>query len=145
MTRDETRTRRYQFAGASALTVLTWYGLPDAVRSRKARMLIKSGLLVVTAVGAAMIPQVYPDGVHHAPGQSGKNAEAPHTGRALVATAAVLLGTIWFEKAVFARGERRRTQGVTCAHSRVAAAMALLTTALASLDWTGASKASRDA
>ncbi|MHB1009500.1 MAG: hypothetical protein ACYC1E_09775 [Propionibacteriaceae bacterium] len=141
MTLDDTRTRRYEFAGASALTVLTWYALPDVVRSRRARMLVKAGLLVVTAVGAAMIPQVYPDVAHHAPAPYGKEAEPLRARRALAATAAALLGTIWFEKAVFARGERRRTNGVRCPHTRAAAAMALVTGAAAAIDWTGASKA----
>ena len=140
MTLDDTRARRYEFAGASALTVLTWYAVPDVIRGRRARVLVKSGLLVVSAVGAAMIPQVYPQVTHHPSAPYGDEAEPHRVRRALTATAAALLGTIWFEKAVFARGERRRMNGVRCPHTRAAAALALLTGAAAVIDWTGASK-----
>ena len=44
MTLDDPRTSRLAFAGVAALTVLTWYALPDAVRSRRARTVIKAGL-----------------------------------------------------------------------------------------------------
>lgn len=128
-------TTRLAFAGVSALTVLTWYALPDAVRSRPARMLIKAGLLAVTAAGVAMIPQVYPDAerltkepVIDLP-PSAKTALLVGTG--LVAVA----GTIWGEKAIYARGERVRADGVRCAHTPAAAALALATGAFALVDW----------
>ena len=61
MTLNDPRTSRLAFAGVAALTVLTWYALPDAVRSRRARTVIKAGLLGVTAAGPAMILQVLPE------------------------------------------------------------------------------------
>ena len=57
---EDLKTSRYAFAGVGFLTVLTWYALPDAVRSRSARGVIKAALLAVTAAGVAEIPRVYP-------------------------------------------------------------------------------------
>ncbi len=57
---DSSTKNRLAFAGVSALTVLTWYALPDAVRSRPARTVIKAGLLGVTAAGVAMMPADLP-------------------------------------------------------------------------------------
>lgn len=136
MTMDDPSTNRLAFAGVSALTVLTWYALPDAVRSRRAWALIKAGLLGVTAAGAAMIPQVFPEVRDFRP-EPPIDLPAPAlaalgVGAAAVATA----GTIWFEKAVFAGGERRRARGVRCAHTPAAVAMALVTGAVALVDWT---------
>ena len=42
MTLNDPMTSRLAFAGVAALTVLTWYALPDAVRSRRARTVIKA-------------------------------------------------------------------------------------------------------
>ncbi len=62
MTLDGLRTRRLAFAaGVAALAVRTWYALPDAVRVRQARAVIKAGHLGVTAVGTAMILQMLPE------------------------------------------------------------------------------------
>ena len=92
------RTSCLVFAGASALTVLTWYALPDAVRSRRARTVIKAGLLGVTAAGAATIPQVFPEELQLKPDLrididlSGPARAAVAVGATAVATVA----TIWF-------------------------------------------------
>ena len=75
MTLNDPRTSRLAFAGVAALTVLTWYALPDAVRSRRARTVIKAGHLGVTAAGPAMILQVFPDE---------RRASADHSIRRLV-------------------------------------------------------------
>ena len=129
MTLNDPRTSRLAFAGVAALTVLTWYALPDAVRSRRARTVIKAGLLGVTAAGAAMIPQVFPEERQLKPDLrididlSGPARAAVAVGATAVATVA----TIWFEKAIYARGERKRARGVRCAHTPAAAAMALAT------------------
>jgi len=112
MTLDDPTTRRLAFAGVSALTVLTWYALPDAVRSRGARVVIKTGLLGVTAAGVAMMPQVYPEA----------RTFRPQRG-------------IWGEKAIYARGERRRARGVRCAHTPAAVAMAMATGVVTVVDW----------
>lgn len=136
MTMDEPRTNRLAFAGVSALTVLTWYALPDAVRSRRARAVIKAGLLGVTAAGAAMIPQVFPE-VRDFRLEPFNDLPAPAVAALGVgATALATVGTIWFEKAVFASGERKRARGVRCAHTPAAVAMALATGAVALADWT---------
>ena len=136
MTLDDPRTSRLAFAGVAALTVLTWYALPDAVRSRRARTVIKAGLLGVTAAGAAMIPQVFPEERQLKPDL---RIDLPGPARAALAvgaTAVATVATIWFEKAIYARGERKRARGVRCAHTPAAAAMALATGAAALIDWT---------
>ena len=133
---DDSRTNRLAFAGVSALTVLTWYALPDAMRSRRARGVIKVGLLGVTAAGAAMIPQVFPE-ARELKLEPPVDLPAPALAAlALGATAAATVGTIWFEKVVFAYGERQRASGVRCAHTPAALAMALATGAAALVDWT---------
>jgi hypothetical protein len=136
MTLDDPSTSRLAFAGVAALTVLTWYALPDGVRSRRARTVIKAGLLGVTAAGAAMIPQVFPEERQLKPDL---RIDLPGPARAALAvgaTAVATVGTIWFEKAIYARGERKRARGVRCAHTPAAAAMALATGAAALVDWT---------
>ena len=136
MTLDDPRTSRLAFAGASALTVLTWYALPDAVRSRRARAVIKAGLLGVSAAGVAMIPRVFPEARRLKPGP-GVDLPGPVVGALAVGgTAVAAAGTIWLEKAIYARGERKRARGVRCAHTPAAAAMALATGAAALVDWT---------
>lgn len=129
------RTDRAAFAAISALTVLTWYALPDAVRSRPARAVIKVGLLGVTAAGVTQIPRVYPDMTSRTP-----EIEVP--GPLAMVGGLVVLGagsavTIWLEKVIFAAGERARARGVRCAHTPIAAALALATGAAALAGWPG--------
>ncbi len=136
MTLDDPRSRRLEFAGVSALTVLTWYALPDAVRSRRARAVIKVGLLGVSAVGVLMIPQVFPEAQRL---KLEPRMDLPVPAIAALAvggTAVATAGTIWLEKAVYALGERQRARGVRCAHTRAATAMALAAGAAALVDWT---------
>jgi hypothetical protein len=133
---DDPRTNHLVFAGVSALTVLTWYALPDAVRSRRARAMIKAGLLGVTAAGAAMFPQVFPEVRDDRP-EPRIDLPVPALVALGVGAAAVAsAGTIGFERAVFASGERRRASGVRCAHTPAAVAMALVTGAIALVNWT---------
>ena len=136
MTLDDPRTSRLAFAGVAALTVLTWYALPDAVRSRRARAVIKAGLLGVSAAGAAMIPQVFPEARRLKPGPGIDLPGPALAALAVGATAVATAGTMWFEKVIYAYGERKRARGVRCAHTRAAAAMALATGAAAVVDWT---------
>ena len=136
MTLDDPRTSRLAFAGVSALTVLTWYALPDAVRSRRARVVIKAGLLGVSAAGVAMIPQVFPGARRLMPGPRIDLPGPALAALAVGATAVAAGGAIWCEKAIYARGERQRARGVHCAHTPAAAAMALATGAAALVDWT---------
>jgi hypothetical protein len=136
MTLDDPKTSRLAFAGVSALTVLTWYALPDAVRSRPARAVIKVGLLGLSAAGVAMIPQVFPE-ARRLKLEPGTDLPGPAVAALAVgATAVATGGTIWLEKAIYARGERIRARGVRCAHTPAAAAMALVTGAAALVDWT---------
>jgi len=132
---DDSRTNRLAFAGVSALTVLAWYALPDAVRSRRARGVIKAGLLGVTTAGAAMIPNVFPEATHLKPEPPVTVPQPVVIALGLGASAAATAATVWFEKAIFAHGERRRARGVRCAHTPAAAAMAVATGAAALVDW----------
>ncbi|MBI4900495.1 MAG: peptidase S9 [Actinobacteria bacterium] len=141
MTLDHATKSRLEFAGVGALTVLTWYALPDVLHSRPGRALVKAVLLGVTAAGAGTIPQVYPMAREPSPARAGGAARPAPAGRAVAAAALGTLLTVWFEKVVFAAGERRRTDGARCAHTRAAAEIALLTGAAALIDWTGASRA----
>ncbi|MDO5533720.1 MAG: hypothetical protein Q4F65_03605 [Propionibacteriaceae bacterium] len=113
------------------VTTLAWYALPDAVRSRPARALLKAGLLV--AGGAVWVQARTPDDRV----QSGPDAfddalaavnEAP--GKALAIGGTVLaLGTalsVAGEKAIFAFGERRRARGVRFAHTLPALGLGVL-------------------
>ena len=135
MTLDDSRTSRALFAGVSFLTVLTWYALPDAVRSRKARGVIKTGLLGLTLAGASMIPEVYPE-ARSLTSQPKLDLPTPAIAAiAAGATTVAVAGTIWGEKAVFAHGERKRASGVRCAHTPLALVLALATGAASLVDW----------
>ena len=135
MTLDGSRTSRVLFAGVSFLTVLTWYALPDAVRSRKARGAIKAGLLGVTLAGAAMIPQVFPEARRLTSLPQVDLPKPAIAALALGTTTVAAAGTLWAEKAVFAHGERKRASGARCAHTPVALALALATGAVSLVDW----------
>ncbi|NLI86259.1 MAG: peptidase S9 [Propionibacterium sp.] len=128
-------TDRAAFAAVSAATVLAWYALPDVVRSRGVRVAVKAGLLGVTAAGAAMVPRVYPE-VRALQAEPKVDLPAPAVAALAVgATAGLTALTVWAEKALYARGERRRAEGVRWAHTPLALAMALGTGAIALLDW----------
>ena len=136
MTLDDPRTSRLALAGVWALTVLTWYALPDAVRSGRARAVIKVGLLAVTAAGTAVIPQVFPE-ARLLKTQPRADLPAPAiAGIVIGAAATATICTVWFEKVIYAHGERKRARGVRCAHTPAAIAMALATGAGALIDWT---------
>jgi hypothetical protein len=132
---DDPRTRRLAFAGVSALTVLTWYALPDAVRSRRARAVIKTGLLGVSAAGATMIPHIFPETRQLTLPPSLDMHGSARVALSIGALAVAAAGTIWFEKFVYARGERLRASGVRCAHTPAALAIALATGEAALIDW----------
>lgn len=131
----DSRTNRLAFAGFSALTVLTWYALPDAVRSRRARAVIKAGLLGVTAAGVAMIPQVFSEAPQLTKDPPIDLPRPALTALSIGAAVIGIAGTIWGERAIYARGERIRVSGVRCAHTPAAVAMALATGAVTLVDW----------
>lgn len=102
------------------LGTVAWYALPDLVRSRAARAVLKSGL--VAAGGAAYVltqrpetPQQGPDAFDEALAAVNEDPR-----RTLGITAAVLAGStalgIAGERAIFRFGERRRARGVRGAH-----------------------------
>ncbi len=137
MTLSDPTTSRLAFAGVSALTVLTWYALPDAVRSRPTRGIIKAGLLGVTAAGVAMIPQVFPEVRDDFRREPRTALSGPAVAAlALGATAVGALVTIWFEKAIYAHGERGRARGVRCSHTPAALVLALVAGAAPLVGWT---------
>jgi hypothetical protein len=96
---------------------------------------IKAGLLGVTAAGVAMVPQVFPE-AHELTKDPRIDLPRPTLTALFIGAAAIAsAGTIWCEKAIYARGERIRAGGVRCAHTPAAVAMALATGAAALVDW----------
>lgn len=133
MTQQEHHTSTAAFAGVTFLVVLTWYAMPDLIRSRMARIAVKKGLLGITALGVRTAVKESPElGELAVPARISTPATA-----AVVAGAATssLAATVWFEKAVFGRGERRRARGIRCAHTPAAVGIALLSAALTLPDW----------
>ena len=124
--------------GAGA--TLAWYALPDYVRSRPLRGLIKTGLL--GAIGwsiVAMMPEdgelpPYDDETDCSKGSP--VADDPLDGvteaepRELAVLAGAALGsavlTVAVERWLFRRGERRRAAGVRLAHTRQGLALGAL-------------------
>lgn len=135
MARDDLRVSRIAFAGVSALTVLAWYALPDIVRSRRVRVVVKAALLGVTAAGSTMLPQVFPEIRHLESVPRLDLSKEATVALAVGATAVGIGGTIWAEKAIYAHGERRRARGVRFAHTPAAAVMALAAGAAGLIDW----------
>jgi formate hydrogenlyase subunit 3/multisubunit Na+/H+ antiporter MnhD subunit len=135
MTTDDQRTKRLRFAGISTLTVFAWYALPDVVRSRGLRGLVKAKLLGVTALGVAMVPQVFPDAQLPPLEPPADLPEPAVVALGLGATALAVAGTVWGEKVVFAHGEHRRAQGSRWGHTPLALLLAAATGAVALLDW----------
>jgi len=125
---------------------VAWYALPDYVRSRPLRGLVKAGLLGV--LGWSMVAQL-PEGAELPPyddedadcsESSPVAGEDPLEGvtEADPAELAVLAGaalgsamiTVGVERWLFHRGEARRAQGVRFAHTRQGLALGGLEAAL---------------
>ena len=120
-------TRVAGFAAGVGATV-AWYALPDYVRSRPLRGLVKAGLLGV--LGWSMVAQL-PEGAELAPYDDedvdcSKSSPVAGVTEADPAELAVLAGaalgsamiTVGVERWLFRRGERRRAQGARFAHTR---------------------------
>lgn len=141
-------TRVVLFAAGVGATV-AWYALPDYVRSRPLRGLVKAGLLGV--LGWSMVAQL-PEGAELPPyddedtdcsKSSPVAGEDPLEGvtEADPAELAVLAGaalgsamiTVGVERWLFRRGERRRAQGSRFAHTRQGVALGGLEAALTAL------------
>ncbi len=117
-------------AVAVGVTSFAWYAMPDAVRSRGVRTLLKTALLAKLGVFYALTNRPRPesngpdatDELFHAANQAPGRALA--VGLAAVGTGVGL--TVLGEKAVFGFGERRRRRGVRGAHTVPALVLAAL-------------------
>ncbi len=100
---------------ASGLVTLAWYAMPDLIRSRGLRAVLKTGLLGVTGVGVTLLAQAHEDEISQIKQDV---AEAEHgtaiAAAAIAATAAVALVG---EKLIYRHGERRRRNGRRLAHT----------------------------
>ena len=141
-------TRVAGFAVGVGATV-AWYALPDYVRSRPLRGLVKAGLLGV--LGWSMVAQLpeaaelppYDDEDADCSKSSPVAGEDPLDGvtEADPAELAVLAGTalgsamitVGVERWLFRRGEARRAQGARFAHTRQGLALGGLEAALTAL------------
>ena len=118
-------TRVAGFAAGVGATV-AWYALPDYVRSRPLRGLVKAGLLGV--LGWSRVAQL-PEGAELPPYD---DEEADPAELAVLAGAALgsAMITVGVERWLFRRGEGRRAQGVRFAHTRQGLALGGLEAAL---------------
>ncbi|WP_022868927.1 hypothetical protein [Schaalia vaccimaxillae] len=152
------RPRALRAAAVNTAAVLTWYAMPDVIRSRGLRTFFKAGL--VGAIGWAIANQFeetesyrevqallaehdcpQADDTGFAPGSEPVSPqEDPLEGvteadpkelaiLGAVASAAVI-ATVSAEKAIFRRGERRRHAGARFAHLRQGLVLAGITAVL---------------
>lgn len=132
-----TPTRAAGLAVGTGATI-AWYALPDVVRSRPLRGLVKVGLL--GAMGWSLV-SLMPEGDELPPYDdetdcSEAKNEDPLDGvteaepRELAVLAGAVLGsavvTVAVERWLFRRGERRRAAGVRLAHTRQGLALGVL-------------------
>ena len=132
-----TPTRAAGLAVGTGATI-AWYALPDVVRSRPLRGLVKVGLL--GAMGWSLV-SLMPAGDELPPYDdemdcSEAKTEDPLDGvteaepRELAVLAGAVLGsavvTVAVERWLFRRGERRRAAGVRLAHTRQGLALGVL-------------------
>ena len=132
-----TPTRAAGLAVGTGATI-AWYALPDVVRSRPLRGLMKVGLL--GAMGWSLV-SLMPEGDELPPYDdemdcSEAKTEDPLDGvteaepRELAVLAGTVLGsavvTVAVERWLFRRGERRRAAGVRLAHTRQGLALGVL-------------------
>lgn len=136
-----TPTRAAGLAVGTGATI-AWYALPDVVRSRPLRGLVKVGLL--GAMGWSLV-SLMPEGDELPPYDdetdcSEAKTEDPLDGvteaepRELAVLAGAVLGsavvTVAVERWLFRRGERRRAQGARFAHTRQGLALGALEAAV---------------
>lgn len=120
-----------QLALAVGAGSFVYYALPDVIRSRALRTVIKTGL--IGAMGAAVVQHQRNAEVEIEPDDREDLAEtlADIPTPTLIAGGLALTGasialTVWIEKKIFARGEARRAAGVSGAHTRQAIGLAAL-------------------
>jgi hypothetical protein len=124
-------------AGGLGLGSVAWYAMPDLIRSRGVRTLVKSGLLagmtaslVATDDGrlgeaTSVLLERLSDQVW------GTRKAMMASALAVLVTGGVVAATVAGERAIYRRGERRRAAGVRLAHTRQALALGLLGAATA--------------
>ena len=109
------KTEPWEWALGGGVTVLAWYALPDVVRSKKLRSLIKAGLLGVTAYAGTMLPGLATEVEDLSTSVRKQLVDLPPktaTGILVGGTAAMAAITVLAEKWIFTRGELRRARGV---------------------------------
>ena len=152
---EDPKKRLGAAVGVAAATA--WYGLPDVVRCRGARAVIKAGLLaaVMWSATAQMPPAApvppYPDEESDCDGAPAPKGEDPLEGvtEAAPGELALLAGagigtvclTVAVEKWLFRRGERRRAAGVRLAHTRQGLVIGALTGAASAVQFAVAAPA----
>lgn len=118
--------------------VFSWYAMPDAIRSRAVRTLLKTGILsVMVHHGAREVCKVSEE-VKEAVAEARENGVSltPYIGAGAAAVAVSGVVAVLGERFLFRRGECFRAQGRALAHTRQAlplAALALLPLAFAPL------------
>ncbi len=132
---------------------LAWYAMPDLVRSRGARVLLKAGILLGMGAAAGFIGPTA-DGARSPERRKALSAglgriratagRAPAGTALTVGAAAVAVwATARGEEWLFRRGERRRVMGRPAPHLRQAVPLALAVAAAQILDPRGAPAAPR--
>lgn len=109
---------------------LAWYALPDLVRSRTARIVLKGKVLAVGGLAWALWDhpartQQGPDAIDEV-----LSAVNEHPMRVLglgaLGVGLTTAATVWAEKSIFRFGERRRARGAALAHTLPALGLAVL-------------------
>lgn len=108
--------------------VFSWYAMPDAIRSRAVRTLLKTGILsVMVHHGAREVCKVSED-VKEAVAEARESGVSltPYIGAGAAAVAVSGVVAVLGERFLFRRGERRRVEGRALAHTRQALPLAAL-------------------
>lgn len=127
-------------AMAAGLVAFGWYAMPDVIRSRGARIAAKSALLAGFTAVALRKPEEpgAEEGTHSVEEQMARAEAAGLKPWMAVAGLGLLGGSLAtsgvIERKIFARGERRRAEGVVAAHTRLALVAGALGAAAALVD-----------
>ncbi|WP_175957054.1 hypothetical protein [Schaalia sp. Marseille-Q2122] len=108
--------------------ILVWYAMPDVVRSRAVRTLLKAGILSAMVHHGAREVSKVSDEVKEAVEEARENgiSVAPFIGAGVAMAAVGGVAAVFGERFLFRRGERRRAEGRALAHTRQAVPLALL-------------------
>ncbi|SJN25641.1 hypothetical protein [Luteococcus japonicus] len=136
----EISTTQHEQALAGALTTFGWYAMPDVIRSRKVRIAAKSALLaaftgvVVASADDEPVAQPGADESEVADETAQREIKPWTVVAGLGLLGGSLAATGVLERKIFARGERRRAEGVMGAHTRLALVAGALCAAAALVD-----------